>query len=250
MLFTACGKDNDENPLQENYAPGEIPGLGEASGELTGTPFNLPEGVELLSEMSGYNFSNGYWQLLEQAGSLNLLVKSDFPKGALVKKAVDNKRNEAQYYYGSGCNLVDLFIPMVNNNEVATTVDFPAGTIMKSKNEKAQNGVLIKKVSITIPAKSEYYLCLRFYCGNAERDSAKPSDIYDLGVVSDAHPIIDLCDRVKNKKINIEEFTRDFNDYVIYTEQTIKLQDIVWRVTDGKGINKADISYIEALPGS
>ena len=250
MVFTSCSKDDDNQPEQENYAPGEIPGLGDASGELTGTPFNLPQGVELLNEVVGYDFTIGYWDFLGGSASLNLQTKKSPKKSAFVQKSVRTKSDETHYYYGSGCNLVDLLIPMTNNNSVATTVDFPAGTILKSRTGDTQNGVLIKKVSLTIPAKSDYYLCLSFYCGNANRDAASSGDVYDLGVVSNAHPIIELCNKVKNKKINIEDFSPELSNYLIYTTQTIRLQDIVWSITDGEGMSEDDIRYINSLPNS
>ncbi|MHA7109694.1 hypothetical protein ACRTDU_06185 [Sunxiuqinia elliptica] len=250
MVFTSCSKDDDEQPEQENYAPGEIPGLGDASGELTGAPFNLPQGIELLDEIEGFDFTSGYWNFTGGSASLNVQTKKAPLKNTFVQKSVRTKSHETYHYFGSGCNLVDLLIPMTNNNSVATTVNFPAGTILKSRTGDTQNGVLIKKVSITIPAKTDYYLYLSFYCGNANRDAAGTGDVYDLGVVSNAHPIIVLCNKVKNKKINIEDFSPELSNYMIYTTQAIRLQDIIWSITDGEGMSEEDISYINSLPNS
>lgn len=250
MVFTSCSKDDDNQPEQENYAPGKIPGLGDASGKLTGTPFILPEGIELLDEIEGYEFTSGYWDFFGSTAPYSLQTKKGSLKSTLVQKTVRTKSGETHHFFGSGCDLVDLLIPMTNNNSAATTVDFPAGTILKSRTGDAQNGVLIKKVSVTIPAKSDYYLCLSFYCGNANRDAASPGDVYDLGVVSNAHPIIKLCNKVKNKKINIEEFSHNLSAYTVYALQTVELQDIVWSITDGEGMSEEDISYINSLPNS
>ncbi len=140
---------------------------------------------------------------------------------------------------------------MRNSQSSPVTVTFPAALILRNDAGDCQNGVLIKKVTVTIPAGADYHLNLAFYCGNAHKGSAGSSDHYSLGVVSDAKPLLDLCDRVKDKKINIEEFDpAKEEDCYTYGEQKGNLQDIVWTVTDGSGLTETDISYINSLPNS
>lgn len=249
-LVSCDKKDDPEEEKPTNYAPGEIPGLGSAEGELTGSPFRLPDGVELISGINGGATHNGYWNSSESYTASATFTQKD---GSVVSRsfAPQTRAGEVRYYFGSGYGYVDLLIPMRNTKTGSVTVTFPAATIIRSQTGNCQHGVLLKKVTVTIPANSDYYLCLAFYCGNEDKGAAGSDDVYVLGVVSDAKPLLDLCERLKNKKINIEEFTRgSYDDSMIYGSQTSELQDILWKVTDGTGLEENDISYINALPSS
>lgn len=249
-LASCDKKDDPEEDKPTNYAPGEIPGLGDAEGELTGTPFRLPEGVELISGISGGATHDGYWDLPESYTASATFTRKD---GSVVSRsfAPQTRAGEVHYYFGSGAGYVDLLIPMRNTKSNSVTVTFPAATVLRSESGNCQNGVLLKKVSVTIPGNSDYYLRLAFYCGNAHKSGAGGADVYELGVVSDAKPLLDLCERLKNKKINIEEFTRtSYDDCTAYGSQVSDLQGILWKVTDDTGLEDDDIRYINALPNS
>lgn len=256
IAFAACSKDDDNEKVEEieeveNYAPGEIPGLGEADGELTGKPFQLPDGVELIDQITGSGSQYDYWNTNRSAESTTYPFK--MKNGDIVYRTYTpvTRAGEVRHYFGSGFGFVDLLIPMRNTLSGSVTVTFPAATIMRSMNENCQNGVLIKKVTVTIPAKSDYYLCLAFYCGNEYRGAAGGTDKFELAVVSDAAPLLELCDRVKNKKINLEEYSpTDADARSTYFEIALALQGIVWAVTDGKGLTEAYISFINSLPNS
>jgi len=223
LFMVSCDKDDELIP--ENFAAGEIPGLGSADGELTGIPFTLPSGVTLIKEITGAGNYADYWS--------------------------QSHGDEVRHYFGSGRGYVDLLIPLRNSNSGNITVTFPAGTIIRSKSNGYQHGVLIKKVTISIPANSDYYLSLSLYCGNEHRGSAGSSTIYEWAVVSNASLLIDLCERIKNKKINIEEFSpTSADDYRTCSLLVSTLQRIVWRITDGKGLTESDIEYINSLPNS
>lgn len=252
FALASCEKDDDpkEDDQPTNYTPGEIPGLGTADGELTGTPFKLPDGVELIENITGAGSQNGYWNVsYPDAANATFTLKD----GSVVSRSlgVQTRAGETRHYFGSGAGYVDLLIPMRNTKSGPVTVTFPAATILRSKTGDCQNGVLIKKVTVTIPANTDYYLCLAFYCGNLSKSSAYSDDIFELGVVSDAKPLLDLCEMVKNKKINVEEFNpTSYQDYTIYTVQITRLQNIVWSVTDGEGLSEDEIAYLRALPNS
>jgi len=230
----------------------EIPGLGNAEGTLTGTPFTLPDGIELTGEITGAASHSNYWILYASGITGRTIVSKEGKEDSKplpVRTRADE--DESVNYFGSGYGFVDLLIPLRNIRATPVTVTFPAATILVSKAGDCQNAVLIKKVTVTIPALSDYLLCISFYCGNLSKGSAHYNDVYILGVVSDAKPLLDLCDRVKNKKINIEEFSHtNSDDYSIYNSQVDRLQDIVWNVTDFSGITDDDIKYINALPNS
>ena len=254
--FNACNKNDDPGTdPSENYEAGQIPGLGGFEGDLTGTPFHLPDGVELTEDITGAVNQSNYWDwssFYAYGYSPRLFINKD---GSIETKPVtlraQNEDEPIIHYHGSGRGYVDLLLPLRNTRSTPVTITFPAATILASKAGDCQNGVLIKKVTVTIPANSIYRLCLSFYCGNAHKSAAGGYDIYILGVVSNAGPLLELCELVKNKKINLEEFSRtSYDDYATYQSQTSSLQSIVWSVTDYDGIDEDDIAYIKSLPNS
>ena len=234
----------------------EIPGLGNTDGELTGAPFTLPDGIELTGEITGAANHREYWTVYAVSATGRAIFGKAGKEGRNIETMTLPIRTRADEddvinYFGSGYGFVDLLIPLQNTRATPVTVTFPAATILVSKAGDCQNAVLIKKVTFTIPALSDYLLCTSFYCGNLSKGSAYYNDVYILGVVSDAKPLLDLCDKVKNKKINIEEFVRtNSDDQSIYNSQVDRLQDIVWNVTDFSGITDDDIKYINELPNS
>ena len=250
LSFNSCKKD--KNPYNED---GQIPGLGNVEGNLTGTAFKLPEGIELMGEITGDADQYNYWDLdyyWEPYGKMNYSFVKKMDKietRSLSSRGTGDE--EDIHYFGSGPGYVDLLIPLRNKLTTPVTITFPAATIIRSQSGECQNGVLLKKVVITIPANSNYKLCLSMYCGNSDRGTAGRDDVYVFTVVSDAKPLLDLCDLVKNKKVNIEEYERtSYNDYMAYGSITYTLQSAVWDITDGEGIDQYTIEEIKALPNS
>lgn len=83
------------------------------------------------------------------------------------------------------------------------------------------------------------------HCGNSSLNPSSSSEKYEWAVISNSSLIVDLCNRLANKKINYEEFSIGESGY---GTQVNKLQDILWRLTDGTGITESDIEYIDSLP--
>lgn len=249
VLFTSCEKVDNVD-----YLPGEIPGLGDAIGELTGTPYSLPLGVELTTDIYGGAEWHDYFTPAMNYTAFPARVAKrgkELPsKADKVTRAALNDE-AVTVYRGSGYGYVDLYLSLHNTNSNTTTVEFPAGLILENVEGYCQNGVLLKKTVVQIPANGEMMLSLSFYCGNAHKGAAGSYDQYVLGVVTDAAPLIELCERVKNKKINIEEYdATSETDYYEYYAIVDMLQDIVWNVTDYEGLTEEDINYINSLPNS
>ena len=218
LSFNACEKKD----VLEPYEPGEIPGLGSAIGDVPGSQFNFPNGIELVGDITGSISSSNYW--------------SQSTSGQTI------------HYYGSGYGYVDLLLKLRNVRSSSITITIPMATVFVSKNGSTQNGVLIQKVTITIPANSDYNLGLVLYCGNQHKGSAGSGSVYVLGTVCNASSLIELCKLLQNKMINIEKFTPTSTaDKNTYNSQKSQLQRIIWQVTDGSGISQSDIDYIKAL---
>lgn len=239
--FISCSDDDNDNKEEKieiiENEPGKIPGLGNMEGELTGKPFTLPDGIELESEIKGYG--SDVKSALDKKNQS--LVDDEFE--FLLKQTKSTIELVGSGYY------VKLAINLKNNKDKNIDVEFPSGLIIKSLSGKYQHGLLIKKVKVTIPAKSTHSIALFMYCGNANKGSSSTYETYEWGVISNSSVIVDLCERLKNKKINYEEFASD--EISVFKAQRTVLQNIVWNLTDyGNPLSEANIKYIEELPNS
>ena len=249
LMFASCGGGGEEEPTPPGVKvdPGKIPGLGNTEGDLTGAPFTLPGGVTLVEGITGaaYNLPS-YW------ADDNYFARVAKPGGETpYRRTAATRADQTWHWFGSGPGYVDLVIRLHNDNNAPSTVVFPAALIVRSLAGDCQNGVLLKKVTVTIPPKSNYNIVVSFYCGNADKGTAGPRDDYEWGVVSNASPVLELCELVKNKKINLEEFDPgDDEGHMIYNTQTSILQGAVWSITDDDGLSEYRRTQIAELPNS
>lgn len=251
MAFTACGSDDDDKIKGVDYLPGEIPGLGEAEGELTGTTFTLPNGIEVEGTITGlgvniFNQRSSFTPTL--VPELHVEKEMSLREKELTLRASSN----FEVAVGSGY-FVKVLVTLNNKNTTNTEIVFPAGLIVRALSSENQNGILLKKASVTVPKDGSLHVALIMYCGNSSRSPSGTSDQYEWGVVTDSKLILDLCDRLKNKKINYEEFSAA--DYNTYKDQVDNLQLILWSLTDGNseylsGLTDEYKEYIESLPNS
>lgn len=241
MGFSSCSDDDDEELVYNE--PGEIPGLGTTPGELTGTPFSLPNGLKLAGEIEGLNVSY-YGRSLQSKTELPE-ISTDFV--ALFKLA----RASSDTIMGSGV-WVNVSIPVENTTNRNIDAKFPAGLILEANTTGYQYGLLLKKVDVSVPANSVYKINLNMYCANKTLSASSTYARYRWGVVSNSSLIRDLCNRLKNKQINIEEFDRNNSTEIsVYRNQVNKIQQILWNLTDlGYPLSDDDKEYLAELPNS
>jgi hypothetical protein len=260
LFVSSCEKNDSElepkpepEPEQVEDTPGNIAGLGETSGEPTGTPFRLPDGIETAGKiMGGYNQYN-----YQSAGTVDkqaaLRQLKSIGKGRTVRTRSDGESVPLDTIVGSG-SYVGVFIPLRNITSHDILVTFPAALILKSVSGECQNGVLLKKVTVNIPAGRICGVLLLMYCGNENLYPSYWDEEYVFTVVSNSSLITDLCDRVKNKRINNEEYPLDPNGYADddqYFLYESHLQEMLWKLTDdGEPLSEEDIAYIEQMENS
>jgi hypothetical protein len=255
LLLVSCKKNGPETepepkkpepePEWVEDRPGKIPGLGNTRGEPTGTPFKLPDGVETVGRiMGGYDPAN-----YQSVGKYD-------PE--LIRKTIQTRADGdiigVDTVAGSGMLHVQIFIPLKNTTSKDISVTFPAGLILKSVTGACQNGLLLKKTTVDVPARGFCGVLLIMYCGNEDLSQSLIFEEYVFTVVSNSSPIMDLCERVKNKRINTEEYppgrhghtdSEQYHDYVLH------LQDMVWQLTDrGEPLSEEDITFIEQMENS
>ena len=221
-----CSCEYEDNDTTLNYKAGKIPGLGWTEGNPTGKPIKLPSGLELVGGIMGGGNSKGYWN--QKANSTG---------------------TQSTYWRGSGSGDICLVMKLRNVKSSSVKWEIPAGSIFVSKSGGVQHGILLQYTSVTIPAASEATLILSLYCGNTGKAVARSGHGFDLGVESNAKPLLDLCDRLKNKRINIEKFAPGEGP-AAYNERALQLKNILWKITDGDGLSDGDANYISSMPGN
>lgn len=264
LLLTGCSKNEEEpdNGSNQTHTPGNIPGLGEKDGELTGTLFKLPDNIALVEKILG-----GFDPTASVRSQVGMTkARSSLALSAITRANSDFKISET---IGSG-SYVTLYIILKNGSSSSVEVLFPAGLIAKSLSGNAQNGVLLKKTTIQVAANSTKAIMLMMYCGNANRDASSMDEEYQFAVVSNSSLITNLCDKLKNKRINYEEYDMksldeimsdpnfDWNNFdwesffsTQYNEFSLFIQDVLWKLTDyGEALSSEDLSYINNMENS
>jgi len=246
-IFSACKKDNNEDNVMTIIPdkPGEIPGLGETSGELTGEKFEFPEGIELEEEITGYAGSR---EPMAKSTS-NTAIKASLEKSFLkAERAIGSLSTQKIISVGSG-NFVRLALRLKNTTSAKKTIELPAGLIIKSRTGRYQHGVLLKKTSFTIDANESVLTDLYMYCGNVQKSSSSIAEKYDLSVISNSSSLHELIDLLKNKKINIEQYLGQENGFYDYSGHVGVIQNCLWSITDSKvGLTDSNYKDIEELP--
>lgn len=238
--FTSCSSD-DDNKEENNLVidiPGKIPGLGDTEGELTGTPFVLPEGVTLTQTITGTRY--GY------SKSAPAIAKKDIKSLSNIESEIRLRASsqEVDTVLGAGY-FVQLHIALKNTTTKDIEVVFPAGMIIVSNSGNYQNGVLLKKVSIKVPAGKDYKIALLMFCGNSGKSPSSTYETYRWAVVSNSSLIVQLCNMLTKKKINYEDF-KDGEEG--FSDSVSTLQGILWSLTDYGESLEDQIKLIQELP--
>lgn len=252
VSLSSCKKDkNDENDPARIVFP--IPGMGNSDDELQGDTYALPTNVEVVGEIKG---SDMYFPLPFSEGKIMKIYKygpQAFAADANNGLFKNNYTLDTLYFRGSG-SFVSINICLENKNSTTKTIEFPAGLTFKNLQGSYQNGLLVKKTSITIPANEQIYVVLNAYCSNLSKHASDTEAIYEFGPVVDIPQLNLLFDKVKNKKINVEEysFTGDVWEAMTqYINATSPVQDAVWEITDFDGKIQAEtLAAIDTIPNS
>lgn len=264
LFLTGCSKNEDEpdNGAIQTHTPGNIPGLGEKGGELTGTAFALPDNIEIIGKIWG-GFDPSASPRSWAAGTKKT---TSFSKSISLRAGGNTMISET---IGSG-SYVTLYIVLKNRSSRDIEILFPAGLIAKSLSGNAQNGVLLKKTMTLVSANSTKAIMLMMYCGNANREASSTEEEYQFAVVSNSSLILSLCNSLKDKRINHEEydiislaeilsdpnfnwdnfdwetlFVGQYNDYSSF------IQSALWKLTDdSEALSSEDLSYINSMENS
>ena len=247
-LFTiSCDKNLEEDgPLTS-----EMSGLGDNEGSPSGIIFKFPDGIELIGDISGDFTSVNMWNWESEQMSLllrsaeNKQIKTRNPQAGIQLRTTPIA---CDIHQGSG-GLVSVLFNLKNTKNQAGTVEFPAGLLIESASGEYQNGLLVKKTSVVVPANGTLAVGLDMYCCNLSRHASDNDAVYKWPVITNNAELKKLFEAAKGKRINREEFTyTDVMDYYICTST---VQSIVWGITEGsEGFTEERRVRIEGLPDS
>lgn len=257
FVLNACSKGDkvpEDNPMPElvKDTAGKIPGLGNnGKEELGGNPFKLPQGIALEGEIkggsllstisiSGTSAAEAFAAAIPENKRMSVLTASS------LRSATSTNTEQITFkdIRGSGA-LVTVVFRLKNTTTSEKTVTFPAGLVIKSNSGKYQNGLLIKKTTYTVPANTTKLMMLVMYCGNMSLSASSSGETYTFAVITNSASLHDLFNRVKNKKINIEQF--ELKDFETYFGIQTALQTIVWNVTEYNGLTNDNKQWLEKL---
>lgn len=202
-------------------APGKIPGMGTTPGDIeVSENFKLPTGISLM--------------------------------GALAES---NTQDPDYSIFGSGDH-IKLKMILLNATDVARTVYFPRGLIIKNSMPQNHNAIVLQTTWVVVKPNTQREITLELYCVNEALFHATESEPYNFHGVAVSSTINELLDIIDGRKINYEMIYGTFDGKKSeiksgpsYEEITERLQQIVWNLTDfGVGISAEDKAFIESIP--
>lgn len=214
-IMYGCSSDNSTSDDDDDETPDYVSakGFGDSEEEPEGTPFILPEGITLE----------------------NIYVRNHFDETDCDGKHLEGPRGRE--------TLVPLCLVFRNNTNNPINVELPPGLIVVSENTKAQNGILIEKMNLEIPAEQDLYAPIRAHCLNDSRTiPGMGSDYkYKIGPITKYQPMLDLFDKLKTKKL----ITEDQNQNATITA---KVQGLVWNLTHRAKLDSYNQAILDELP--
>lgn len=240
MSVYSCQKEESEE------AAGAIAGMGETSGELVVSPYELPDGIEIQGDINGVD------------------VNEDNEVAAFAEnKSLLKSWNFGNSYpdYGNGGQWIKVRITVSNSHHSPRTIFFPKGLVFKVNHEGYQHGILLQWTWFVVNPGSSRTILLNLYCLNKGRNGSSSDAQYSIAGVTESRVMWKLLNRIGWRKINCEHYfpnnsnlkstngLKGDEDLVEHYEDISNLlQDAVWSITNGDGLTAQQIQEIEALP--
>jgi hypothetical protein len=180
--LVACRPAVEPDPQEDNptESASSAPGFGASKARPEGTPFVFPTGISLVK-------------------------KPGFDGDCLFQARKEKKIR------GAG-GVVALCLQFSNANDQPVRVQLPPGLIwVAEKNEIlqdiSQNGILVKTVTVLVPAHATELVWLTLCCLNFDRSGPRLGDTFEAQPLVSNHPgLKPLLQQLSTKKINEEEY--------------------------------------------
>ncbi len=208
VTFLTCSKDKSDND-----EPGNIPGMGEAGGELEVTErASFPIQPAILDAITGVEVSP-----LPTENTL-----------------------------GSGGGWVILDLEIENTTDEEADFYLLGGSVIECQKIGYQHAICINRVDVSVEAKSSKNIKLLVYCINRGRSGSSPDITYIIKGITSSDRMMRLVEALEGKKIDIRDYLPD--DKIEFVELCEKIQDLVWAITNGSGLSDDDWTFINSIP--
>lgn len=216
VLFSACGGGNDEPSLPQQPGPGH-------SGPppvLIKPPMTGP----LLPAPRPNPPSTGPQQ---PGGGLQL------PEGVTLRgQPISSERD---YNDLSTHTLVPLSITFANDSHETRQVTIPSCFVFLSSQQSYQDGLNLQTRVVTLAPRSTQTVLLGTYCLNLYRYAPPPGIPYSPDRVTQGAELLRVCQAVNNRRTPLD------------AAQMIRVQQILWNITDRNGMTEDDKAWLNAL---
>jgi len=228
LLFNSCKKEDVKDPKPQDNTPAinYNAGLGDTPGYPVGTPYVLPQHVEIIGEIRGGLPSGN-----KQGGIDKVKYKGPFPTDLIPKNWIS---------YGTG-TYVNLYITFYNTLGTDATLVLPGGLIFcdtldsDTSNGTHQRGLILQSVHIFLPALDTAFAHLRAYCLNKNLWPSSYDAVYYIGPVTGNQELNQMVSIMAPKQYPFGEESA--------------LQTIIWNITDyGQNLTQQEIQYLNSLP--
>lgn len=237
VVFTACQKEEIEE------VPGNVPGMGDAVGDLEVDPYNFHEDFEFIGEIGGF-----------EEGSVAVQGDASL-KSISINESVQNSCN-----YGSGGRWVKVKMEVKNTNpSYKRGLYFPRGCIFKVNLEDYQHAILLDWAWACIQPGATRTIILHLYCINKGKNGSDAHSNFDIIGITKSRTMWKLLRKLAWRKINWEHYHTNYEisknslkasgeGDTAYEEITGVLQECVWAITNGSGLTEEQEQFIESLP--
>jgi hypothetical protein len=157
-----------------------------------------------------------------------------------------NDAKAAKNIKGAGGN-ISICMTFQNSTSEDILIDLPAGLTFLSGNGTEEKGILLQKVTVSVPANGTERILLNAFSFNLEREYTRgPQDLYQFGSVLN-HPalaeLLEVASTIQmdeNKKLTKEE-----DDKMRFISATF--QDALYNILMNGQLNEVDKQQLLAL---
>lgn len=144
----------------------DLPGFGDSNAMPRGTPFTLPEGLEL-----------------------TIISYNPFDVENTCKRPGAEPDEEALPEEGLNVGLVRVCFQFRNTTREPINVELPPGLIVVSSSRDVQHGLLFEQLKLEVPAEQDLYAPIKGDCMNVNRSAPGIGIPYELGPITDSEDI-------------------------------------------------------------
>lgn len=227
LMFVSCAED--ENTSSNIDIPGSIPGMGDAGGELQVLEtFILPEGVTLIS-IEGID---------------NPTITTTFESDILKSTSTYGSQQKCR---GNGGEWMAIYMKFKKADySDCDGVHIPRGCVIESDQDDSQSGIVCQNINLIFDKlKDEIEAKIYLHCINKGKKGTSSNNRYHIKGKTNCTPLLDLTKELMDKKIDISEFDDENLDE--YKNISTRLQDCVWKITNGNGMTSDDWDYCKRL---